>query len=130
MILFDLDHFGDLNKRHGLAAGDAVLQRFGRILGSEFREADLVARYGGEEFLVLLGGASLADAEKRANAVRELVAAPPDDPMDDQPVTVSAGCAAIEADQEADLARLIAAADVALNQAKRAGRNRVVSAAL
>jgi diguanylate cyclase (GGDEF)-like protein len=131
VILFDLDHFGALNKKLGHAAGDDVLRRFAQLLVAHFREADIVARYGGEEFLVVLVGASLADAERRADELRlRLYRAGSDDPAGPPLVTVSAGCAAIEAQDDVGVGRLLAAADVGLSLAKRAGRNRVVSAGL
>ena len=128
MMLFDLDHFGALNKEHGVAAGDAALRRFGTLLADRFRQADIVARYGGEEFLVVLIGSSLADAERRANDVREATAAGADADGDVPHVTVSAGCASLVGDAEATPAELVARADVALSMAKRSGRNRVVAA--
>ena len=65
-ILFDLDHFGAFNKRHGHRIGDTVLRTFGSILEARFRTSDIVARYGGEEFLVILDGASLDEATRAA----------------------------------------------------------------
>ena len=127
IVLFDLDEFGELNKQHGLAAGDEVLRRFGAILGDRFRLADLVARYGGEEFLVVLGGATLEDAERRSNDVREEFAAERFEQLTPDRVTVSAGCTMLGQADVGDPAALIAAADVGLSMAKRAGRNRVVS---
>ena len=128
-ILFDLDHFGTLNKQHGLAVGDATLRRVGQVLAHRFRAADLVARYGGEEFLVILSGAALEDVEARANLVRlEVSDGSPETGAPDPAVTVSAGCASLLPDDDGGAAELLAAADVALNMAKRAGRNRVVSA--
>jgi GGDEF domain-containing protein len=52
-IMFDLDHFGRLNKQHGHQTGDAVLRTFAGILQERFRASDLVARYGGEEFVAI-----------------------------------------------------------------------------
>ena len=57
-IMFDLDHFGAINKRHGHQTGDAILRAFADILRARFREHDVVARYGGEEFLAILDGAT------------------------------------------------------------------------
>lgn len=129
-ILFDLDHFGMLNKQHGLAVGDETLRRVGQVLSQRFRAADLVARYGGEEFLVILSGATLEDTEARANLVRlEIGDGSPESGTPVPPVTISAGCAGLLPGDEGGAAQLLAAADVALNMAKRSGRNRVVSAA-
>jgi diguanylate cyclase (GGDEF)-like protein len=125
-VLFDLDHFGQVNKLHGLAAGDAALRRFGSLLGLRFRGADLVARYGGEEFLVVME-ATLEDAVRRANEVREAFAV---STADGEPaVTVSAGCASLEPDRDLPVEMFLAAADAALSMAKRSGRDQVVAAA-
>jgi diguanylate cyclase (GGDEF)-like protein/PAS domain S-box-containing protein len=128
-IMFDLDHFGALNNTHGHQAGDAVLREFSGILQTRFRSADLVARYGGEEFVVVLEGAGLADAATIAESIRHdletRVVRGPDG--QDVRATVSAGCAEIDP-EHASRAGLIEAADMALFAAKRAGRNRVVTA--
>lgn len=126
VILFDLDHFGQLNKQFGLAVGDDALRTFGGLLADRFREADIVARYGGEEFLVVLVDARLADAERRADDLRQAFAAKTREVG--QPVTVSAGCSAMAPDDVSDPESLIAAADAALSMAKRSGRDRVVAA--
>jgi diguanylate cyclase (GGDEF)-like protein len=128
VILFDLDRFGALNKEHGVAAGDAALRRFGRLLAERFRQADIVARYGGEEFLVVLLGSSLDDAERRADDVRAALASASDADPDVPHLTVSAGCACLAGAVDATPADLVARADVALSMAKRSGRNRVVAA--
>lgn len=126
VILFDLDHFGQINKQHGHQAGDAVLREFGRILGKRFRGKDVVARYGGEEFVAILEGATSADAVRIADGIRvefEAVSieAGTEDPLR---VTVSAGCAQVGV--EMDTATALTLADVWLSQAKRAGRNQVI----
>ena len=126
VILFDLDDFGRLNSRHGLAVGDEALRMFGRLLADSFREADIVARYGGEEFLVALEDCPLPYAERRANEVRKAFAAATTDAENLPAVTVSAGCAAPVADRST-AEDLVAAANVGLSMAKRAGRNRVVA---
>lgn len=128
-ILFDLDHFGDLNNRHGHSAGDAVLRAFAGLLAGRFRAADLVARYGGEEFLVVLDGASRDDAVRAAEGVRvafrEL--AVPAAGGEVLRATVSAGCAALDASLAA-LDPMIELADVGLAMAKSGGRDQVVAA--
>ena len=126
-ILFDLDEFGQLNKRHGHQVGDEVLRVFGRILRQRFRSSDIVARYGGEEFIVILEGATPDDVETLANDVRSALSAA-DVPSGEGlplPITVSAGCAML-ADADETGEALLAMADVGLTLAKRGGRNRVV----
>ncbi|HEX6475152.1 MAG TPA: GGDEF domain-containing protein, partial [Candidatus Limnocylindria bacterium] len=106
-----------------------VLRTFAGMLRRRFRSADLLARLGGEEFIVLLEGATRADAQRIAEEVRaELKAiALADDDGNRLSVTVSAGCTELD---EAGSTRemLLRTADVALFMAKRAGRDRVVAA--
>ncbi|MEP6638721.1 MAG: diguanylate cyclase [Chloroflexota bacterium] len=127
-ILFDLDHFGAFNKRHGHATGDAVLRTFGSILAGRFRAGDIVARYGGEEFLVVLDGATLDEARRAAEDVRAAFAAAAiDSPSGPLKATVSAGCSTL-GPSAASIAVLLGVADVALQMAKRGGRDQVVAA--
>lgn len=118
MILFDLDHFKELNDRFGHTAGDRVLQAFVRLLHANLRRNDTVYRYGGEEFIVLVEvdlEKALGIAEKLRSAVAEHELTP------GVAVTVSAGVAeARPMDTEQDL---INRADHALYSAKAAGRN-------
>jgi len=128
-ILFDLDHFGDLNNRHGHSAGDAVLRAFAGILSSRFRTSDVVARYGGEEFLVVLDGGSRDDALRAAEDVRVAfrgveIPIPGGERLR---AAVSAGCAALDP-SVAGLEMMIELADVGLAMAKAGGRDQVVAA--
>jgi len=127
-IMFDLDQFGELNNTYGHQAGDAVLREFAGILLTRFRSADLVARYGGEEFVVVLEGATLAQAATIAEEIRHDLETRVVRGPDDQEVraTLSAGCSEIDP-SNATREALIETADVALYAAKRAGRNRVIS---
>ncbi len=129
IILFDLDHFGSVNKERGHATGDRVLAAFGEILASRLRRADIVARYGGEEFVAVLVGADQAGAQLVAEEVRTTFAQASVVGHDGAPIrcTVSAGVATI-GPEEASIDGLIATADVALSMAKRAGRNQVTAA--
>jgi len=128
-ILFDLDRFGALNKRHGHAVGDAVLRAFAGILRDRFRTSDIVARFGGEEFVVVLDGATRDEAVAAAEAVRTTLAALPIEGPGGVVVraTVSAGCALL-ADDATAAAGLLEVADVGLAMAKQAGRDQVVAA--
>jgi diguanylate cyclase (GGDEF)-like protein len=128
-IMFDLDHFSELNNRHGHHVGDEVLRTFGSILRSRMRASDLVARWGGEEFAAILFRATLEDAMRIADAVRRQLAEASILGADGEPLvaTVSAGCAAMGPDTET-AEQLLRAADVALYMAKRAGRDRVCAA--
>ena len=129
IAIFDLDHFGDVNKRHGHQTGDAILRAFAEILRMRFRDTDVVARYGGEEFLAILEGASVEQAMTVAEEIRRIfestaVLAPDGSRIS---ATVSAGCAAM-ADAEDRFDDIVARADVGLVLAKRSGRNRVIAA--
>jgi diguanylate cyclase (GGDEF)-like protein len=128
-IMFDLDHFGQFNKRHGHMTGDAVLRAFGSILTRRLRSSDLVARFGGEEFLAILDGASLEEAQRVAEEIRhelESVGIPGSN-GEELHATVSAGCASL-GPNVASLESLLEIADVGLQMAKRGGRNQVVAA--
>lgn len=128
-VMFDLDHFSELNNRHGHQIGDEVLRAFGAILRARMRTTDLVARFGGEEFAAVLFRATLDDAIRIADEVRLQLAETPIVGVSGEELsaTVSAGCAALAPEQESS-DDLLRAADVALYMAKRAGRDRVCAA--
>ena len=120
LLILDVDHFKQINDTYGHPAGDAVLREIGAAVASTTKAFDVAARYGGDEFVVLLPGCSAHDAIGVAERVRaelshEVRAAP---------VTVSAGVATMP-DNARDAERLVAAADAALYEAKRDGRDRV-----
>lgn len=127
-VMFDLDHFGQVNKLHGHQFGDLVLQAFGRLVAGRFRESDLVARFGGEEFVVILDRTTVTDAERLADEVRRAMASARFEGANGEllHVTVSAGCAELEPSEPTREA-LLRATDVALFMAKRGGRDRVVA---
>jgi diguanylate cyclase (GGDEF)-like protein len=129
VILFDLDHFGRVNKRHGHQVGDRVLRLFADTLRARVRASDLVARYGGEEFVVVLDNAGREDAAVVAEAVRTAFSKLTVETADGQQLatTVSAGCATLEP-WEVEGSLLLERADVALAMAKAAGRDKVVAA--
>ena len=128
-ILFDLDHFGMVNKRYGHQVGDRVLRQFADVLRSRARASDLVARYGGEEFVVILDHATREAAAAIAEEVRVAFAALSVDVGDGKRLstTVSAGCATLD-QLEIEGSLLVERADVALAMAKAAGRDKVVAA--
>jgi len=129
LLMIDVDHFKLLNDRIGHLAGDACLRGVARALQQALmRPTDLLARYGGEEFVALLqgidaNGAHLV-AERMCAAVRELQIQHSGSPFG--VVTVSIGVATTLLDGPSDPERLIEAADRALYDAKRAGRNRTL----
>ena len=125
-LIFDIDHFKSINDRFGHAAGDEVLKLFAVVVVNTLRLSDLSGRVGGEEFAALLP-CSLEDGVIAAERVRAAFAnsgiVVETGPVD---TTVSIGVAGGPAGTELEV--LLAAADTALYQAKRTGRNRVEAA--
>ncbi len=125
LMMLDLDHFKDINDRHGHPAGDAVLRAIGRLLQDAVRREDFVGRVGGEEFAVLLPDTGIAEAQALAGRIlttlreQHLVA---NDPH--LVVTASIG---IAERQRGDLGfdALYSRADHALYDAKHQGRDRI-----
>jgi diguanylate cyclase (GGDEF)-like protein/PAS domain S-box-containing protein len=128
LILFEADHVERVNDSHGHPAGDAVLQHLAALLTATFREVDLVARIGGEEFAVLLPSTGVHSAALVAERLRAAVASRPVEVAGRLiHCTVSAGIATTD-DGATLLDALIKRADIALHEAKAAGRNRIVIA--
>jgi diguanylate cyclase (GGDEF)-like protein len=125
LILADIDDFKQVNDTYGHQLGDEVLRKVGETLGSALRQVDLAARYGGEEFAVIVPETDLDGAVKLAERLRiDLLKAQVELPDGTQlRVAASFGVAV-----KGELTRpeeLIEAADEALYEAKRAGKNRV-----
>lgn len=125
VALLDIDHFKQINDRHGHLAGDACLRAIGEALQTDLREGDFVARYGGEEFILALPTTSLADAVQVANRIRAQVHALNAKTLADidDSITVSIGLTTHEPGER--LEQTLARADAALYTAKENGRNRV-----
>ena len=125
LLVFDIDHFKQINDTHGHLAGDAVLRQLASLVRGRLRREDVFARTGGEEFGVLLPEISLGGARTTAEKVRRIVETMQVS-LDKGPIrcTVSLGLAATE---ETDAAGkdLYARADANLYAAKNGGRNRV-----
>jgi diguanylate cyclase (GGDEF)-like protein len=126
VLIFDIDHFKSINDRFGHPAGDEILKLFAAVVVNTLRITDLSGRIGGEEFAALLP-CSLEEGVVAADRVREAFESSgivvEDGPVD---TTVSIGVAGGPAGTELEV--LLAAADTALYQAKRGGRNRVEAA--
>lgn len=123
-LMVDIDHFKAINDDYGHDVGDLVLVAVGRALLGAARREDIVARLGGEEFVVILHASSLEDALLCAERMRrniEILAFP----GIDRPVTASFGATTFRPAEAIE--DLLKRADAALYDAKRSGRNRVVS---
>jgi diguanylate cyclase (GGDEF)-like protein len=122
LVLFDLDYFKQINDRFGHGEGDTTLKRVAEACRSRLRAADVFARLGGEEFCVLLPACDLENAQRRAEELRKTMS----QLSATSPATISASLGvACTSHCGYDLEQLLANADIAMYQAKRAGRNRV-----
>jgi diguanylate cyclase (GGDEF)-like protein len=131
--LADLDFFKEVNDHHGHLTGDSLLKRIAQAMATEIRATDFIGRYGGEEFLLILPETDLEGARTVAEKIRLRVESTRIATEDGHRlgVTVSVGLAGLrhplrqESTPTPSVRELLAAADRALYQAKRAGRNRV-----
>jgi len=124
-VVADIDHFKQINDRHGHAAGDAVLKSLGDLLRSTFASPIVIGRSGGEEFTILLD----MDTASTRRLIETLRARMRPTTVLDHTVeySLSFGISA-PADDQASLESLLRDADMALYQAKRNGRNQIVDA--
>jgi diguanylate cyclase (GGDEF)-like protein len=129
VIIFDFDHFKDLNDFSGHDGGDALLRELGGFLVKSTRGGDIVSRYGGDEFVVVLPGATLEETRLRAEELRqgvgELVVFHLGKPL--SKCTLSLGVAAFP-ENGVTSDEIFKSADTALYRAKNEGRDRVVVA--
>lgn len=124
VLLADLDHFKEVNDRFGHPVGDEVLREMACRFSGALRGYDLVGRYGGEEFLAILTHCNAADAYARAEQLRQTIAAAPILTTGGQiPMTVSLGILASMDWDNPGPELVLREADVALYDAKAAGRN-------
>ncbi len=127
LIMFDVDHFKKVNDTYGHLAGDYVLARLAKLTSSAARAEDVFARYGGEEFGIICRAVELGKAGIFAERLRMLVESSSFEFGGQRlSITISLGAAATPEVPANTPAELIAAADEALYEAKRGGRNRVV----
>ena len=129
LAMFDLDHFKQLNDTHGHPAGDEVLRAVAASMRSSLRQQDTLGRYGGEEFALVMPD---SDAEAAMRVAERIRAAVQTRGVQWQhrrlSITISGGIASYAVHGESG-EKLIAAADAALYEAKRSGRNRIHLAA-
>jgi diguanylate cyclase (GGDEF)-like protein len=126
VLMLDVDHFKRVNDTHGHLAGDAVLREIAQRVAQSTRAYDVIGRYGGEEFLVLLPTCDVAQTEASAERIRAAIAAQPFAAGGAQiPLTVSIGATVAPACGHSE-SEILSVADLALYDAKSAGRNRSV----
>jgi diguanylate cyclase (GGDEF)-like protein len=126
LLMFDIDHFKQINDKHGHLTGDYVLREMSKRLLGRVRREELLARYGGEEFAAVLPETDLSGARTFGEQIRRIVADTPFEYEGDSfQVTVSVGVACVEG-QDVDVPTFIKVADDNLYKAKREGRNRVI----
>lgn len=126
VILADIDHFKTVNDSLSHAAGDDVLKEIARRLRMDLRPYDVVGRYGGEEFLLIMPGCDLKAGARRADRIRESIAADPiTTPYGTISVTISMGVTIASGKSNPTVCEILHQADIAMYAAKKNGRNRV-----
>jgi diguanylate cyclase (GGDEF)-like protein/PAS domain S-box-containing protein len=121
ILMLDVDNFKLVNDAHGLATGDAALKSLGETIVAHTHGTDVVGRIGGDEFAIALPEAGEDEARAAAAAIRASLAR-----RDDvSPITVSAGVALFDGTHELGADDALAAADIALYEAKEGGRDQV-----
>ncbi|MFB0934225.1 MAG: diguanylate cyclase [Propionivibrio sp.] len=123
LIVLDIDHFKRINDTHGHAVGDSVLVAVASAIAETVGEAGIVARMGGEEFMAVLAGCDEFLATRLAEKLRETI-----EELDPSGLRVTASFGTAQLRPEDSYETLFSRADMAMYDAKRAGRNCVVSA--
>jgi len=130
VMMLDVDHFKQVNDALGHLAGDEVLKAITRRIQQSLRSYDLAGRYGGEEFLIVLPDCDDREVRSCAERIRAVVAGEPIAVEGaEMRVTVSVGTAVLDSQTNTER-EVLSAADAALYDAKRSGRNRVVASDL
>lgn len=129
LIMLDLDHFKQVNDRHGHEAGNLVLRQTAEQIGRHLRKLDLGCRYGGEEFAIILPNTQLGQAIEAAERLRQMRASEPALLADGTrlQVTASLGVAIFRGTEYLSREAFVELADRELYRAKAEGRNRVCS---
>ncbi len=128
-LMIDLDHFKSVNDTFGHQTGDTILKAAAHVIQTAVREVDTPARWGGEEFVVLSPNTTVENARRLAERIRSAFEAHAFSGIEGQRVTVSIGIAGTPEPSIDSQDKLIHAADVALYEAKKNGRNRIELAA-
>ncbi len=125
ILMFDLDHFKNINDTYGHLCGDAVLKSIAHLVKKQLRKGDVLARYGGEEFICILPGTPKAMAVELAERLRKDIEQSRF-PFNTQPIEITASFGVTQYKTGQDLSEFIDEADGLLYKAKRNGRNRVM----
>jgi diguanylate cyclase (GGDEF)-like protein len=125
VVVADLDWFKDVNDRFGHPSGDAVLREFATLLQETVRDVDLAGRWGGEEFMLILPGTDLVGGAQVAERIRVALASRIVLSADGSPIPVTASFGVSATPPATTASELFSAADAALYEAKRNGKNRV-----
>jgi diguanylate cyclase (GGDEF)-like protein len=128
LVIADIDNFKIVNDGYGHQVGDEVIAAVARVMAASVRELDLPGRYGGEEFMLILPGARLVNARRTADRIRRAIGELEIPTPRGETVKVTASFGVAEFPTYAPVETLIEAADGALYDAKRAGKNRVATA--
>lgn len=127
LVLFDIDHFKKLNDTHGHPFGDEVLRAVSRTMSARLRSSDVACRYGGEEFAVILPNTDAPRAALLAEDVRSRVTDISLSRGKELSVGVAASFGVTDLGRDQEAQSLLQTADDALYEAKRSGRNRVIT---
>lgn len=127
LLIFDIDHFKEINDTHGHTAGDSVLKEIYSLCKENIREGDMLARFGGDEFVILLPHLSSERGAQTARRLCQIIATTPIHTAKGVPinVSVSVGITPYRAAHAQDVDALLHQADQAMYRAKQKGRNRV-----
>jgi diguanylate cyclase (GGDEF)-like protein len=129
LVLADLDRFKAINDKFGHPTGDRALHAFAQTLREAVREIDSAGRWGGEEFALILPGTDAAGGVVAAERVQDSLASRKIEAVNGEPVYMTASFGVAALNDAGTLEALVTAADEALYQAKRLGRDRVATAA-
>lgn len=127
-LMIDIDHFKKVNDALGHQAGDTVLREISQVIEKCIRDVDIVARWGGEEFVVLSPNTSTENAKVVAVRILNAVAGHTFTGFEERKITVSIGIAGLPDPSLDTQEKLVHAADLAMYEAKKKGRNRVETA--
>ena len=126
LIMFDVDHFKQVNDIHGHQAGDEVLTGLANITKNRLRETDIIGRYGGEEFVVLLSNTNASGGKALAENLRKIVEKTPIPTCSgDIHITISLGVGAFNDVSDLSIKSLLKEVDSAMYKSKHSGRNTV-----